>query len=147
MEQLAVERVRVAVVAQVQAQHAMTEREQLLAQREQVAGRGTAFPAMQQQHGRNRRRGGRRLECLQPRAFAAVDDMLAAGREQRRGPAQHAAPMQRETREHRLHVRIAQQSARQELLQERSRQRSSTRLLTEALAFHAPAVSVDDASG
>jgi len=87
------------------------------------------------------------MEGLQPRALAAVDDELAARGDERRRPARDAPAMQAQAGKDGLHVRIAQQPARIEVFQGRSRQRSSTRLFAVALAFQAPAVSMGPTSG
>ena len=96
VEQLAVQVVRVAVVAQVQAHHVIAVVEQPLPERQDVERVRAALPAVQQ-HGeraataRHGSAGGRRrMEGLQRDAVAAVEQQLAARRQQR--PRRAARP-------------------------------------------------------
>ena len=89
MEQLAVQMVRGAVIAQIEAHDLEARCEQGLRQRQHVGGVGAALPAVQQ-HGEALARlaaalRGTRVECLQRHAVAAVEQQLVARRAHRHG--------------------------------------------------------------
>ncbi|MCW0417018.1 hypothetical protein NB689_002772 [Xanthomonas sacchari] len=109
VEQVHVEVVGAAVVAEVEPEHLVAQRQHLRRGQAHVAGVGAAFPAVQQQHGAARRFAGRHAEpALQAHAIAAVEDVRggggAAGGEQLFATA-HA---QQAGTQYRLDVRVAQ---------------------------------------
>lgn len=110
MEQVHIEVVGAAVVAEVEPEHLVAARQQLRGGQAHVAGVGTAFPAVQQQHGAAWLGGaGRHAEpALQAHAVAAVEDVRAGGRTAGGEQLFAATHAQGAGTQHRLQMRVAQ---------------------------------------
>src|SRR6185369_8934729 len=116
MEQVAVQVMGLAVIAEVQAKYVAAFGEQSAAGVQDVARLRAAFPAVQQyrKRARLRQHGLARVKSLQARAAAAIEDvfgrtLLERGAAAPEQPAAHAAGGQR-----RLQVRTAQPAPRRE---------------------------------
>ena len=90
VEQVPVEVMGLAVIAQVEAQHVEAAREQQLRRVTARRGVGAALPAVQQHHRAAVARRRARQEALQAHARAAVEQQLARRGEQRRRTPQDA---------------------------------------------------------
>ena len=130
MEQLAVERVAAAMVAQVQAHDGEATLVQHLGDRQQVQRVGTALPAVQQHREPARRERALRVRigrpCQQADTVAAIEDQLAARRQHRAGPPLDRTAPHRQARKHRLQVAIAEPGRRPELEVQVTQRRSAT---------------------
>ena len=142
MEQLAVQPMRAAVIAQVEPEHGESALMEKFREREQVKRLGTAFPAMQQdrQAALSAAAAGGRLRELahQANAVAAVEDERTARGHHRRCAPFDRAPAKRQARQNRLDVAVRKPARRAE--NHRSTMLISMRLLDWAAAFHCPAV-------
>jgi hypothetical protein len=126
MEQVFVEVMARAMIAQVQADDVPALGPHPGGGGQQVRRVAGALPAVNQ-HGETARglsiRGLRRMPAVQPHAAAAVQHQAAAGGRERRGPpAQQAAP-QRRARQDGLQVRVGDQPRRAEVVIELNRHR------------------------
>ena len=132
MEQLAVQRVRAAVVAKVEAQHRVAAREEELREREEIEGFRAALPAVQQ-HGEPARRasaaGARLREAAhEAHALAAIEHELAARRDEVSRAALDRAAAEWKARQDGLQVPVGKPGRRLERLH-RSTMLISMRLL------------------
>jgi hypothetical protein len=149
VKELAIEMMRLAMVAKVEPYHLEAPLEELLREREDVERLCAALPAVQHHHRRTDAAVGARDEALQPHPGAAIEQLLVRSREERHRPPQHAAAAPGDARQHRLHMRVAQPARRPEVVLRGKHgngsprlqcTRISTLLLALAARFHSPAV-------
>jgi hypothetical protein len=116
VEQLHVQVVAGAVVAQVQPDHRPALGVHARGGRQQVRGVPRAFPAVNQ-HGEPARglRRLRRVPAMQPHALPAIQQQAATDRRQGRGPAPQQAAPERRARQDRLQMRVRDQPGGREL--------------------------------
>jgi hypothetical protein len=153
MEELPVEVVGIAVIAQVEAQDIEAALEELLAQRQHVQRLRTALPTVQQHHGAPAAERWSRAKALQAYAPATLEEHLPRCGEQRRGAARDRRTPSGRAGQHGLQMAVAKPQRRPEIIRRRSRAcracqaraaqrtRISTRLLALPARFHSPAVS------
>ncbi len=108
VEQLAVEVVRGAMIAQIQTNDVEASLEQLLCKRQDIEGLGAALPAMQQNDGCARPVLWTRMKALQTYAVAAVQKHLALGGDDGSRAACDRSAARRRTGKHRLQMAIPQ---------------------------------------
>ena len=115
VEQLAVQVMARAVIAQVQAEHREAVREQVCARRQQVRRVRGAVPAVDQDREAAFRAWMRRIHSVQANAVAAVEDLLARGGLQRTRAAAYQRAARTAAREPGLQVCVAEPRRRPEV--------------------------------
>ena len=120
MEQLAVQVMRIAVIAQIEAHDVEPQIKKLLRERQNIERFGVALPAMDED--RDPRGAGdpaaRRIgmKTLQAYAVSTIEENLTARGAQCRRAWHHPAPSRRQTRQNGLQVAIAQPSRRTKIV-------------------------------
>ena len=106
MKQLAVEMVRIAVIAQIQPHYLETTVEKLLAERKNVEGVGATFPTVKEHSDPARALGRAGVETLQANAIPAVQQNRLLRRDHPGCPPRDRAPTRAGAGQHRLQVSV-----------------------------------------
>src|SRR5262245_46012487 len=110
MEQIAIEMMGLAMVAQIQAHHLVATIKHQLRQRQDVQRLRAALPAVHYDDRPSRTANRTGPETLQAHAITASEKHLLLGRDHAGRTLQDGAPARSGARQHRLHVAVAEPS-------------------------------------